>query len=351
MKFTRRSNITATATWWACVTCLVASTSHADPAPAVAIALEGEWPEELAVEVKKDLGASLNERGVVVLAEGDPSARATLRISPPSAGVPVVEVEVVNPTLEVAAARELSLAREHPDTWSVAIAATADELLAATWSLPDVAPGSQPNANAAAQTTASPPTPPTKPAAAPARPKPAASPPVSTPFVRHGELGLGVALEQFIPNAQLYGGDVFGVWAMSERFQLEFGGWFRDVAPRDTSSGEIYGTVVGSDVTLAANVTRGKWLGLDVLTGVHAGIVWFDARADEGVSSRSVTGALVTTRLGGRASLFTTERTRLGVTLIAGVPLVRAAASDTGDEVLQMKGVELGARVEVGWQF
>jgi hypothetical protein len=297
----------------------------------VALQLDGTWPEQLAVEVRKDLGASLNERGVVVLADGDPTARATLRITPSGDGAPQVQVQVVNPGRDVAAARELSLAREHPDTWSVAIAATADELLAATWSLPDVAP---------APTFAAVP-----------KVEPAPPPPLRAPDPRHGEIGLGVTLEQYLPNARLFGADVFGALPLTERWQLELGAWFRDIASQDAASGEVYGTVVGGDVLLGGNVTRGRWLGLDVLTGLHGGVVWFDGRADDGVVENSVTGTLLSARLGGRVSLFTTERTRVGVTATAALPIVTAVARDTGREVIKLRGVELGTRVEVGWQF
>lgn len=305
--------------------------AYAQAAPAVALQLDGAWPAQLAVEVRKDLGASLNERGVVVLAEGDPGARATLRISPPSAEAPQVHVEVVNPAHDVAAVRELSLAQEHPDTWSVAIAATADELLAATWSLP-AAP--VPAAVVPALVTAEP-----------------APPPPFAPDSRRGEVGIAVALERYLPNARLFGADLFGALVMSPSWQLELGAWFRDIAANESPSGEVYGTVAGADVALSGQVTRGRWLGLDVLTGVHAGVVWFAGRADAGVASQSVTAALLSARLGGRASLFTTERTRVGLTATVGVPVVTATAKDSGVDVTELRGVELAARCEVGWQF
>jgi hypothetical protein len=331
VKFARGRYITKRASWWGvCGASLVVSHAFAQSEAAVALQLDGTWPEQLAVEVRKDVGASLNERGVAVLADGDSTARATLRISPPSGGVPHVQVQVVNPNTDVAAVRDLSLAQEHPDTWSVAIAATADELLAATWSLPDVTP-------AAPRVVPPPEEQPLTP-----------SPPFGS---RRGEVGLGVALEQYVPNARLYGADLFGIIVLTERWQLELAAWFRDIAATDSPSGEIYGTVVGGDVVIGANVTRGRWFGLDLLTGVHAGVVWFDGRPDEGVLARSVTGALLSARLGGRASLFTTERTRVSLSATAGVPVVTASAGDAGTDTVELRGVELGARLEVGWQF
>lgn len=338
MKFALGSHA-ATRTSWCLGACalLLAVPVSAQAQPAVVLHLDGTWPEQLAIEVRKDVGASLNERGVEVLTDGDPAARATLMISPPSAGAPWVRVQVVNPDREVAAARELSLLREHPDTWSVAIAATADELLAATWSLPEPQPPA-----------------PVVPPLDEQRIQPQPAPPSAAsvaPEPRHGDIALGVALEQYLPNAQLYGADVYAALSVTETLDIELGAWFRDIAARDSLAGEVYGTVVGGDVVLRGNVTRGPWLGVDVLTGVHAGVVWFDGRANAGARAGSATGALLSARLGGRASLFTTERTRVSLTATAGLPVVTATARDTGREVLKLKGLELGGRLEVGWQF
>lgn len=304
---------------------------------AVVLHFDGDWPRNLAIEVRKDLNASLGERGVLVVAEGDPAARATLHLSPPSVGEPRVLVRVVDPDRTVAADRELSLVREHPDTWSVAIAATADELLAATWSLPDVVPGDGVS--------------PVAPVVLPASSLPPASSRPPARESRRGEVGLGGALEQYFPNAQVYGADLFGALVLTDRLQLELGVWFRDIASRRSASGDIYGTMVGGDVTISSVVTRGPWFGFDVFTGVHAGIVWLDGRARSDVTTRSVTGAMLSARVGGRASLFTSDRTRLGLAAAAGVPLITATASDAGREVLALRGAEVGARLEAGWQF
>src|SRR5690606_12892043 len=216
---------------------------------AVALHFDGDWPTPLAIEVQKDLNASLGERGVLVLPEGDPAARATLHLSPPSLGEPRVHVRVVEADQTVAAERELSLVREHPDTWSVAIAATADELLAATWSLPDV----ELNARVA-------------PLAFEVSTPTSSLPPVRQP--RRGEVGLGAAFEQYLPNAQVYGADLFGALAVTERLQIEVGVWFRDIASRRSASGDIYGVMAGGDVAVCGTVTRGPWVGFDVFAGV-----------------------------------------------------------------------------------
>src|SRR5690606_32514537 len=105
--------------------------------PSVVVQLDGAWPPPLASELKADLDASLSERGVTVLPEGSSSARATVRILPPTVGTFDVHVVIVDSARVVLAERHLWLTRERPDTWSVAIAAAADELLAVTWNLPE----------------------------------------------------------------------------------------------------------------------------------------------------------------------------------------------------------------------
>lgn len=342
MRFTGPSDVTRFAGWlaWVFAWCLFAASAYSQSTrPAVALALAGDWPVALALEVRKDLSASLSERGVIVLEENDPAAKATLRISPPAAGEPAIRVEVIDPGAIVTAVRELSLTAEHPDTWSVVIAATADELLAAVWSLPAVG---EPPAETNKPVSVPPPPPPRKaePAPEPAPPRP-----------RRGELGFGVGFEQYLPNALTYGADVFLGFAMSEHWLLELGGSFREIAPRSSSGGEVYGSAVGGDVQVRARVVSGRWLGLDVHGGVHAARIWFDGRPESGAVAKEVSAALMSARLGGRALLFTSDDIRLGLGLTAGLPVVSATASAAGKDVLELRGLELGARLEAAWLY
>lgn len=346
MKFRGPSDVARFAKWLAAALawCLLSESVYSQPArPAVALALSGDWPAALALEVRKDLTASLNERGVVVLGENDPAAKATLRISPPAAGEPAIRVEVIDPGAVITAVRELSLTAEYPDTWSVVIAATADELLAAAWSLPPVAGvPAEPQAEPLAAVVSTP---------VPPKPKAEPLPKPPAPSARRSELGFGVGFERYLPNALTYGADVFVGVALSERWLLELGGSFRELVPQSSLGGEVYGTAVGGDVQLRASVTRGSWLGIDVHGGVHAARVWFDGRPQADAVAKEVNATLVSARLGGRALLFTSTDTRLGLGGTAGLPLVSATASAAGKDVLELRGVELGARLEAAWLF
>lgn len=309
--------------------------------PGVALHLDGQWPGQLALELKKDLDASLGERGVRVLADGDAEARATLLISPPSDTALVVRVLIVSRERQLLADRELSLVSEHPDTWSVAIAATADELLAIAWSLPPPAsPKSQDEPKPPDQV-------PTVPPPAPAK----VSPPVEALPSLRPELGLGVTYEQYFPRAQTYGVDLFGGMPLGGPWRLEFAAALRKLVPRSSAQGEVDGAAAGGSVFLSAGVSQGRWLGLELLGGAHAAAVWFDASAAEGSEAKPVTAALVSVRGGGRMSVVTSQRSRLGLVITAGLPVVRAAARDAAGDVALLGGVELGARLEAGWQL
>lgn len=342
MKFTGSSDVAkfakglAAALAW----CLLSGSAYSQSTrPAVALDLDGDWPAALALEVRKDLTASLSERGVVVLGENDPAANATLRISPPANGEPAIRVEVIDPGAIVTAVRELSLTAEYPDTWSVVIAATADELLAAAWSLPPIA---EPFAEPPAPVVSAP---------APPKPKPVPLPEPTPPRLRRSELGFGVGFEQYLPNALTYGADVFLGLALSERWLVEVGGSFRELVPQSSPGGEIYGSEVGGDVQVRAHVTRGPWLGLDLHGGVHAARVWFDGRPEAGAVAKEVSATLVSARLGGRVLLFTSGDTRLGLGVTAGAPIVSATATAAGKEAVELRGVELATRLEAAWLF
>lgn len=325
---------------------------------AVIVELSGTWPEALAREVHADLDASLGERGVAVLDEKQPSedvrARATLRIYPPTNDDLDVRVAIIDPANLVIAERHLVLLQEHPDTWSVAIAATADELLATTWSLPE-------RDSQGAMADETPATAPQSTTQSQVPPKTVRRPPGSSGAVPVEkeldgaepaplELGIAASGEHYTWGGTTYGGDVFVALPVTASAGLSFAGMFRRIVPAVSQDGRVTGTVAGGNILLVQQLAGNRWTALDVVSGVHAGAVWFSADPYDGARARATTAALLSLRLGARLDVFTSQWTRLGLLVAGGVPVVRAVAEDSSGGVVRLGGLEFGARLEVGWR-
>lgn len=341
-----------------CAACLVftASAFAQSSANAVVVELRGTWPEPLAREVHADLEASLRERGVAVLDAKQPAAaaRATLRIHPPTNEDLDVHVAIIDSAYVVVAERHLTLTQEHPDTWSVAIAATADELLATTWSLPERAAQGPDPADAPLETAPVKTEPPTLQQPAQQR----APTKASGAFVKETgraetpkvELGVSAAGEHYTWGGTTYGGDVFFGVPVATSSSFSFAGVVRRIAREDSRDGQVTGTLAGANALFVQQLIGGRWTAMDVVSGVHAGAVWFSAESNDGARARGTTAALLSLRLGARFSVFTSRRTRVGLLVTSGVPLIRAVAQDSTRDVVRLGGLELGARLEVGWR-
>ena len=85
--------------------------------------------------MRADLRASLRERGLSLVDtdERPEDVLATILIEAPSLDRPVARIEIDDRVSEKQVEREISLGRDPPDTWSVVLAASADELLRASW--------------------------------------------------------------------------------------------------------------------------------------------------------------------------------------------------------------------------
>jgi hypothetical protein len=341
-----------------CAACLVFTFSaFAQPSTnAVLVELRGTWPEPLAREVHADLDASLRERGVAVLDAKQPGtgARATLRIYPPTNEDLDVRVAIIDSAQLVLAERHLKLMQEHPDTWSVAIAATADELLAATWSLPEraaqgPAPADAPSEGAPLKTGQA-----TLPQTAPQRESAKGSGVLvketgraDTPKM---ELGVAASGEHYTWGGTTYGGDVFSDVPAATSSSFSFAGVVRRIASEVSRDGQVTGTLAGANVLFVQQLIGNRWTAFDVVSGVHTGFVWFSAEPNDEARALATTAALLSLRLGARWSVFTSQRTRIGLLVTSGVPLVRAVAEDSTGGVVRLGGLEFGARLEVGWR-
>lgn len=314
---------------------LLAASAHAQSEPAVALVLEGPWASELGAEVRADLRASLRERGLSLIDADEHPDRvlATIRIVAPDLDRPVAHVEIDDRVNQKRVERDVGLGREPVDTWSVVIAAAADELLRAAWlelTMEDAPPPAfepPPEVEAAARSSIAPTGP------------------------RDGAFGvtLGGALEGYTEGGVLAGGDLTGTFFVHELIGVELGLVVRGLVPGAGALGSLDALAIGGDVGARISLLgRGGLARLELLAALRALAV--DLRptpAPESIASAS-TVPLVVLRGGFRAALALDGPIHVGLVVFAGAPLSGVRAVDANGDVLGgLSGVELGARVEV----
>lgn len=312
-----------------------AGVAAAEDPPIVVLALDGAWPSELGAEVRADLRASLRERGLALVDEGETPGRAvaTIRIEAPDLDHPVARIEIDDRVNQKRVEREVALGSEPVDTWSVVLAAAADELLRAAWvelTMPDAPPPAM--------------TPPPEVERA-ARESVAPEGPVD------GRLGvvIAAALEGYTGGAVLAGADlVFSVLAGGP-VAIDAGVSVRGLVPATSRLGVLDGLAVGGEIGLrGALLGRAGLARLDLLAAVRA--AWLDLRPSPvpGAIAERAEGALVAVRGGVRFALALPGTVHVGVTALIGVPIVGAVAVDAeGQRLAAIEGAELGLRIEV----
>lgn len=324
--------------WWAAAASLVAlllPSIGTAQAPVVALVLEGAWPSELGAEVRADLRASLRERGVSVIDadEGPTGVLATIRIAAPDLDHPVARIEIDDRVNQKQVEREIRLGAEPPDTWSVVIAAAADELLRAAWielTMPDAPPPAMtppPEMERAARASVAPDGP------------------------HDGTLGVSLsgAVEGYTGGAILSGANLDLVIFLIDGLALEVGFLVRGLIPANSALGTLNALALGGSVGARVPLLgRSGPVRLDVLAQLRGMMIDLRPVAAPGAIAAGAQDGVLVLRGGLRAALAMEGVVHVGLAFFVGAPLLGVVAVDSnGAQLAAIEGIELGGRIEV----
>jgi hypothetical protein len=334
--------------------------------PWVRFTLDGSYfPESLRASVMKEIASDLERIGLVAcegMGAGKPVAEMRITLARPAS----VSIELRDEVSGEHYAREISLAAMPSDALGLSIAATAEELLHASWAqnalghparAPTVASAGSPVPHATAATSAPTPSP-----DAP-RPRSAANTPSATePPSRHpGAANAQDEPESWSPRADATAANVYllGAGEMATQGQAAFGSdlgvtWggrltvgaragFR-VAPEIAST---HGTIEMREGVLAltgaiALVPRKSSWGGELVIHGELLYVEFDGVASSGARAigGSTIGAVVSGGLGGWAQI--ARSWSIVGEATGGAPIRAVAATDSGTEVTGVRGLLIG---------
>jgi hypothetical protein len=304
--------------------------------PIVALRLEGDWPSELGAEVRADLRASLRERGLALVDtdERPEGVLATILIEAPSLDRPVARIEIDDRVSEKQVEREISLGRDPPDTWSVVLAASADELLRASWveltmiDAPPPAITPPPEVERAARESIAPEGQPDGPVG----------------------VTIAAAVEGYLGGAVLAGGDLGVTLYPSDVLGIDLALVGRGLVPATSSFGGLDATAFGGDLGARVSLLpRVGMLRLELLFGLRAMLVeWRPSAASDAIATAAEAFVLIA-RGGVRVGLALPGQLHVALAFTAGAPMMAAVAADARGNIAGIEGLELGGRLELSW--
>lgn len=300
-----------------------------DPArPWVSVAfVAGPWPAKLESGVLADLAAGLRRRDIDACAEGEgPSTPplAAVRLTRENAESVTVAVDVRDAVTQKRVGRDLDLGNVPEDGRSFAIALAADELVWASWAelglkrrrpLPKPAPREVIVGVEEEQL-----------------PEPPASP---------ARLGLRAAAERFLGGQTQLGGDAVIVLPTLGRFQFDLALGYRQGLEVSAPDGSVRSNAVALLADARYLLIREPTVELGFGIGARAAWVRFAGEALPGAGESELEGVVVYARAGLSAAVRVGGGTWLDLGASTGLPLRGLEATDGGEVVAGVSGVEI----------
>jgi hypothetical protein len=279
----------------------------------------------LCQSVTADLRAMLSERDIGLV--DAPSNEAIALVDVALEGLdsePNVRIRVEDRIGDKRVERTLSLRLEPPDTWSVVVAAAADELLQASWV--EIVFLSTPSVPV---------------------------PPAIRRWIDPRPFGVTAAasVEGYTGGAILFGGDLGVVLALGSLVAIDAAAIGRAMLPVHGAFGGLDVVAIGGDagVRIALLEPASTW-GLDLWAALR--VAWIDLRPSPmaGIIAAAANDVLVALRGGVRVALRADRTFHAALALSIGAPLHGVVASDAnGARMVALDGLELGARLELAF--
>jgi hypothetical protein len=298
---------------------------------------EADWPRGFSGKVLGDLRAGLTNRGIDACPDGAGPAEpplATVRIAKLDRKSVAVSVEIRDAVTEKRVSRDVDLARVPPDGRAFAIAIAVDELVWASWAEIALAKSRRPKRSAAR----------------PARPPP---PPEVVEGVeeelpeggRASELAARFAAERYLGGQTHLGAEVATLLPLSERFTLDLGAGIRQGLRVSAPDGRVLSSAIGLGASLRFALLHAPALDVGFMLGGRAAVARFRGAAGPRAEQFELSGLTAFARLGAFTSLRLGGPLRLDLTAGGGVPLRALEATDNGQVVTGVSGLELFAQL------
>ena len=267
---------------------------------------------------------------------------ATVKIAGVAGREVVFSIDVSDSVTEKRIGRDIDLRHVPSDGRAFALAVAADELLRASWAELALAKERSPSPKPPEQKPAPPPPPPLKPA--PVEPVPMTEPSFTA-------LGLGVGFESYAGGQKHFGIDAF--WLQPLTGWLRFGltaGVRRGLAV-DAPSGSIESRAIHVELSLRPTLVSASIYSLDVLVALRGSEIWFVPEPVAGAEATKTNSLALFGRGGLALTLGRAGSVRSVTTLGAGGPLRSFSASDGGEVITGVSGVEFFATSGVALEF
>lgn len=298
--------------------------------PWVSVAfVDGPWPERFESAVLGDLAAGLRRRDIDACPDGGGPGQtplAAVRLARRAGAGVVVVVEVHDLKTEKRVTRHVDLHNVPPDGRSFAVALATDELVGASWA----ELGLKRDAPVAPEKSTPPPV------SVGVEDEPPAAPPPSGSV----RLGVRVAAERFLGGQTHLGGDAVLLVPFAARFQLDVAAGYRHGLDVEAP----HGSVIANAAALGANVRylliRARPVELGFVLGARGAWVRFEGRAAQNERAESLDGFVLYGRSGLASAFEVGAGTWLELGAMTGLPLRALEATDTGQVVAGVSGVE-----------
>jgi hypothetical protein len=303
----------------------------------IAVRFEEGWPTALREAVRADLEATMGpQRFELVDSESPLEVAASLWLSAPTADRPRCAIRLEDHLMSKRVERTVTLSRVPLDSWSVAIAAGADELLRASWAE----------------------------LALPGAPEPTIEPPeqvvqwveqtvVEEIVEQHSErrarvpvatIGVRAAVDGFSTGLLQLGGDLsLQLWALPW-FAIETAVGGRGMIPLRTARGTVQGWALSGEVGPAFSLLDpSSPIRLQAFVLLRASYASFDAMPAPDSIVTPVAGPALFARVGARGTFAVGEDHQLGAELAIGIPLLGFDVTDergvlTGMSIFEIHG-------------
>jgi len=304
----------------------------AEGRPWVSVVFESAgFSRAFAERVLGDLRAGLANRGIdaCASAEGPKAAPlASVRITETSGPSVAVALEIRDAVTEKRVIREVDLSRVPADGRAFAVAIAIDELVWASWAEIALAKRSK--------------------ATPKAKPPPEVVKGVERVLPEREErtlrLGALAAFEHHGGGHTALGADVAASFPLGTRLGLGFALGLRQGRPVEADHGRVLSSAAGFEAMLAVNLVRALPLELGLFAGPRAALVRFTG--DPSATSRGgeFSGLVLHLRAGAEAGIRVLGPLWVDLAGGAGAPLRGLEATDAGQVVTGVSGLELFAR-------
>lgn len=323
---------------------LLAGPAAADPCAEGAphLSLDIAAAPELRNTIRVDIEVGMRRRGLAVCPDDAAPASRVGRLQVDAARLPQVRITMIDDITDKEVSRRLDLSDLPADGHSLAIAIAAEELARASWAelalRPRTPEAPEPKKKAPAVVRA-------------AVERDLPDRPLEPSPPDDNAVRLVGAIDHYTAPLTLIGPDMAYRRRLVDWFWLEVGASFRTGLRAKSTRGDVDTLAAGGSFAFAARAVEMDAFALDVDAGARAMWVRFDGDAVVGATQDRYNTWAVVARGGVSLSVLPTDHLELTARFGAGAPIRAVCATDGGEDVTGVAGVELSSHLGLGVTF